>query len=255
MFNPYLSIYLLDIKRFYKNVNIIKTDSDSYEIVLDKRKLKTPKGKPFYVNNELLASMIAAEWEGQKEKIQLNQMQLTTLANTVIDNPSNLDKEAQAERLVHFLEGDTLCFRMPEPEELLKLQVTKWDPVVHWFANYFSCSVPVTQNVTLPEINEVTRNTLSKYFNSFNIWSLTGITFAAENLKSIMLTCAVINRQLSVEDAIHLSRIEENYQADKWGTVEYHHDLETYNLQTRVSAAVMFTLLNSEKSNISQKSV
>lgn len=234
-------------------MSISKTTGDQYEIILDKRKLKTPKGSLFLAPNEALASMIAAEWDSQKEKIELNQMHLTTLTNTVLDNPGNMDKDSITEKMISFLEGDTLCFRMPEPEELSHRQNQSWDPVVQWFAHFFRCKVPVTQNVNLPPIDSQSKETLTRYFKSFNIWSLTGFIFATENLKSMILACALINRQLSVEEAIQLSRVEENFQAEKWGSVEFHHDLESSVLEMRVAAAVMFTLLNCEKSSVSHK--
>ncbi len=241
------------MKRFYKNVSISKSNGDQYEIILDKRKLKTPKGNLFLAPNESLATMVAAEWDSQKEKIELNQMHITTLTNTVLDNPGDLDIDSASDKLISFLEGDTLCYRMPEPEELLKLQTTSWDPVVQWFAHFFRCQVPVTQTVSLPPIDEQTRETLLRYLKSFNFSSLIGLLFATENLKSLILASALINRQLSVEEAVRLSRVEENYQAEKWGTVEFHHDLENSVLQTRVAAAVIFTLLNCEKNSISHK--
>jgi len=69
----------------------------------------------------------------------------------------------------------------------------------------------------------------------------------------LILACALMNRRLSVRDAIGLSRIEEDFQARIWGQVEFHHDLEHNVLQTRVAAAVIFTLLNCEKSSVSHK--
>lgn len=219
---------------------------------MDKRKLKTPKGNPFYITNKTLASIIAAEWDSQKDLIEPNQMHFTTLANTVIDNPSNFNIDTIAEKLLSFLESDTLCFRMPE-QELLKIQSQNWDPVVQWFADFFHCNIPVTQNMILPEIDAQAINNLNRYFKSFNLWSLVGFMFATENLKSLILTCSLFNRQLTVEDAVRLSRIEENYQSQIWGKVEFHHDLEHYVLQTRVAAAVIFALLNCEKSSVSHK--
>lgn len=41
-------------KRFYKNAGILSCDG-KYEITLDTKKLKTPKGDPFYVKSEPLA--------------------------------------------------------------------------------------------------------------------------------------------------------------------------------------------------------
>lgn len=62
-------------KRFYRKVNILQSD-DKYEIILDKKKLKTPKGSVLKVENEALALAVATEWDSQKEVIQRSYMHL-----------------------------------------------------------------------------------------------------------------------------------------------------------------------------------
>lgn len=65
-------------KRFYKTTNVLYSDG-KYEISLDHRKLKTPKGLPFQVESEPLAIACAAEWDSQKEKIQRSSMHLVII--------------------------------------------------------------------------------------------------------------------------------------------------------------------------------
>nr|XP_046916536.1 ATP synthase mitochondrial F1 complex assembly factor 2-like [Dermatophagoides farinae] len=244
-----------NIKRFYKNVHILKADNHEprYEIILDKRKLKTPKGNVFFVQNEPLASMIAAEWDSQKDKIVPSSIHLTTLANTVIDNPGGHTIDSYVEKLISYLEFDTVCYRNSLPTELNELQTTRLDPIVQWFADQFKCSMPVTNDVVLPDIDPHTLDIIRKYLRSFNQWSIVGIMFATENLKSLILTCALIARQISIEQAVSLSRIEETFQTSRWTSVEYHHDIEQYNIQSRVAAAIVFILLNFEKNYIYHK--
>lgn len=64
-------------KRFYKNTGILESNG-KYEITLDQRKLKTPKGNLFVVDSEPLALAIATEWNSQKEKIMQTSMHLVT---------------------------------------------------------------------------------------------------------------------------------------------------------------------------------
>ncbi|KAH9413658.1 ATP synthase mitochondrial F1 complex assembly factor 2 [Dermatophagoides pteronyssinus] len=246
-----------NIKRFYKNVHIIKSDCHEprYEIILDKRKLKTPKGSVFYVQNEPLASMIATEWDSQKDKIIPTSMHLTSLVNTVIDNPGGHTIDSYVDKLISYLEFDTVCYRNSLPTELYELQTNRLDPIVQWFADQFKCSMPITTDVVSPEIDQHTLEIIRKYLRSFNEWSMVGIMYSTENLKSLILTCALIARQLSVEQAVSLSRIEENFQASRWTSVEYHHDIEQYNIESRVAAAIVFILLNFEKNYVSQKSI
>lgn len=63
------------VKRFYRKTGIISSNG-RYEITLDQRKLKTPKGAPFYVESEPLAVAVATEWDAQKETIDRSSMHL-----------------------------------------------------------------------------------------------------------------------------------------------------------------------------------
>lgn len=49
-----------------------------YEITLDQKKLKTPKGNVFRVESEPLALAVATEWDSQKEKIIQSSMHLVS---------------------------------------------------------------------------------------------------------------------------------------------------------------------------------
>jgi chaperone required for assembly of F1-ATPase len=66
-------------KKFYKNTGILSCAEGKYEITLDQRKLKTPRGNLFTVNSEPLAIAIATEWDAQKEKINQSTMHLVRI--------------------------------------------------------------------------------------------------------------------------------------------------------------------------------
>lgn len=95
---------------------MVPNDNQRFEIKLDKRTLKTPTDKRFEVANESLAQMIAQEWNGQQDTIKRTEMHLTSLMNTLLDNPCNLDKQQIIENIVGQLSSDTLCYRVAEPE-------------------------------------------------------------------------------------------------------------------------------------------
>lgn len=58
-------------------MNILQSD-EKYEIILDKKKLKTPKGSVLKIENEALALAVATEWDSQKEVIQRSYMHLVS---------------------------------------------------------------------------------------------------------------------------------------------------------------------------------
>ncbi|CAE1279097.1 ATPeAF2 [Acanthosepion pharaonis] len=125
-------IHTREVKKFYKNARIAQSNG-LFEINLDKRKLRTPLGNLFQVDNESLALAVATEWNAQEDTIKQHNMYLTTLCNTVIDNPMQRTKEDLTKAVLHFLETDTLCYRMLDPPDLITFQQTHWDPLVDWF--------------------------------------------------------------------------------------------------------------------------
>lgn len=49
-----------------------------YEVTLDQRKLRTPRGAPFIVESEPLAIAVATEWDNQKKEINRAGMHLVS---------------------------------------------------------------------------------------------------------------------------------------------------------------------------------
>lgn len=89
---------------------------------------------------------------------------------------------------------------------------------------------------------------------SFSIlFSKLGFIFAVDTLKSVILTLACVKRRISIEKAVHLSRLEEEFQLQYWERVEYAHDLNQHDLQSRLSAAVLFIYFNSSKTTLKEK--
>lgn len=231
----------------------ITQNDDKYEINLDGRKLKTPNGSLFFTRNQWLALMVANEWQSQREVIRLSSMHLTQLTNTAIDNPTKSCRQTIAEDLINFMDSDTLCFRINEPKELSDLQQKQWDPIIQWFQNKFDCQIPVTQTVHLSPISKTTKERLYRHLCSHNRWSLIGLKFATENLKSLILSLALTQRRISINQSVDFSRLEENFEIEKWGRLESVHDLESHALRTRVSAALLFYFTSSEMRQLSQK--
>lgn len=61
--------------KFYKTTNIIE-NSDSYGVLLDNSKLKTPLGNELKINSKALALAVSEEWNAQKLHIKTDPMHL-----------------------------------------------------------------------------------------------------------------------------------------------------------------------------------
>ncbi|RWS21316.1 ATP synthase subunit gamma-like protein [Leptotrombidium deliense] len=136
---------------------------------------------------------------------------------------------------------------MSEPTEFVELQKQKWDPLLDWFRNRFQCNISATDELISKPVDPMTKAVLSKHLNSYNIWTLTGFVFVIENLKSLILSLALLDKHITVKDAVNLSRLEVTFQTEKWGNVEWAHDLDLMLLRSRVSAGLLFAFLNAEK--------
>ncbi|CAL1262341.1 unnamed protein product [Larinioides sclopetarius] len=244
--------YPAPVKRFYRSVHVSESDG-KYEISLDKRKLKTPTGTLLQLPNEALAAAVATEWDLQQKVIQRHNMHITALCNTAIDNPCHQNPENIVDSVLQYLSSDTLCFRSSDPPNLAKLQKEKWDPLLKWFENRYRVKISFSEDVSTNPVPDETLYQLRKHLLSYSQWCLIGINFAAESLKSLILTLAVINHVIDVEKAVELSRLETVFQIQNWGSVEWAHDVDEVQLKARVAAGALFTYLNEGSTDLIEK--
>uniref|UniRef100_A0A6P4E3V4 ATP synthase mitochondrial F1 complex assembly factor 2 n=1 Tax=Drosophila rhopaloa TaxID=1041015 RepID=A0A6P4E3V4_DRORH len=188
-------------KRFYKKTSVL-SGGGGYEVVLDHRKLKTPKGTPFVVRNDPLAIAVATEFDAQKEHIERSRMHLSALCFTAIDNPNDLSKLDMVNYLLSFLATSTDMYPLQDETDLQDLQVNEWDPVIAWFNQRFQTNLQKTMNITPPQVSEEDKMRVAKHFQSYSLETLHGFIFAVDTLKSIILACAVIEQMLTVEKAV-----------------------------------------------------
>jgi len=97
-------------KRFFRQVTVQETEDGEYGIKLDQRNLRTPLRKVFTVPNYSLALLTAQEWAGQEGVVTPSLMHLTSMCNTVLDNPKQQTREQRVEGILEYLQGDTIRF-------------------------------------------------------------------------------------------------------------------------------------------------
>ncbi|XP_051853706.1 ATP synthase mitochondrial F1 complex assembly factor 2 isoform X3 [Antechinus flavipes] len=217
-------------KKFYQNVSITQGE-DGYEINLDHRKLKTPNAKLFTVPSEALAVAVATEWDSQQDTIKFYTMHLTTLCNTSLDNPSQRNKDQLIQASMKFLDTDTICYRVEEPETLVELQKNEWDPVIDWAEKRYNVKIGSSTNIMGPDIPSKTKETFISHLASYNMWALQGMEFVITQLKSMVLSLGLIDRHLTVEKAVLLSRLEEEYQV--WFHEELNNVIRIFELNAK----------------------
>lgn len=234
-------------RKFYKEVTI-SYDTDGYDVSLDKRKLKSPSGLVLKLPSEQLAHAVALEWDSQEETLKYHTMPLTNLCFFAVDKPNGEDKTELVDICLNFLSTDTILFHSNEPPGLGDHQLKEWGRIIEWARHRYNVELNFTSGFTAPYIPVHTIDTFSKYLSSYNFWSVTGFERLVNTLKSLLLSIALVERNITVEEAVSLSRLEQEYQISKWGNVEWYHDIDLLESRKTAAACSLFIHACSEDS-------
>nr|CDS28499.1 ATP synthase mitochondrial F1 complex assembly [Hymenolepis microstoma] len=225
-----------------------------YEILLDKSRLRTPGGNVLCVPHEGLALAIAQEWDSQKQNIKRFTLALTNICSHVIDNPTERSKEKIVNGIMEFADTDTICYRVETPEELHAEQEEKWGPILNVIQTQYNFRPPVTTGFDLAFISPKSRELITSHLLSYNRWGLVGIQTCVENLKSLWLTLAMVDGYITSKRAVELSRLEQTFQEKRWGSVEWFHEVDAVELNTRVAAGLLVTLTSHSRRSVNEVS-
>jgi len=225
------------MKRFYKAVAVGAAE-DGFRVLLDGRPVITPAKNTLALPTRALADAIAAEWQVQGEDIDPVSMPFLKLANTVIDGVA-ANRAAVIEAILRFGENDLLCYRAHQPPELATLQAQCWDPVLAWARRKHGAEFVVVEGFTHadqpPATLEVFRAALAKQ-DSF---SLAALHVVASVAGSVVLALALADGELVPAQVFALSRIDEDYQASKWGR-DHEAEIRASNLARELDKAAEF---------------
>lgn len=59
-------------------------------------------------------------------------------------------------------------------DELYKLQVEKWEPIVRWFCEHYDVDIARTQSIAAPTVSMETKAALTRHLLSHNFNSIYG---------------------------------------------------------------------------------
>ncbi len=201
-------------KRFYREVAVVGQD-DHWSIQLDSKPLRTPEKKLLVVPTEALAGVIAGEWRSQGERIDLQNMFSTRLANVVLDRTPATRAELgrEAARYAH---TDLVC-HLAEAGSLQQLQEEAWAPLRAWAAEQLGVKLDTVEGVIACAQPEKSVEAVRTHASTLDDWRLTGLVHAIAFLGSAVLGLAVERRRLTAANAYEISRIDEEFQARQWG--------------------------------------
>lgn len=202
-------------RRFYKNVHLAEV-AHGFAILLDGRTPKTPAKNGLILPNAASAQLVANEWEAQSESVIPATMPLTRLANVVIDR-AEATKDAMVEEVVRYATTDLVCYRAPSPQSLVAAQAEKWDPLLAWAEADLGIRLSITTEALAIAQPAASLAALRQIVAAQNHWHLTALAFATGLTGSAIIGLSLLHGVLDGEAAFAAIRIEEDWQAARWG--------------------------------------
>lgn len=227
-------------KRFWQDVAVVDTPGGC-AIHLDGRPVMTPARAPLVVPTRALAERIADEWRAQQGKVRPETMPATRAANAAIDKVRGQFNEVVA-IVSAYGETDLLCYRAEAPAELRARQDAAWDPLLAWSAERFGISWKVTTGVMPAAQPAQTLAGLAAQVARYSAFELTAFHDLVAMSGSLVIGLATAERHAAPETLWELSRIDEQWQIDQWGSDDEASALAAVRRQSFLDAAGFFAL-------------
>lgn len=205
-------------RRFWKDATV-QPEGGGFAVHLDARPVRTPLKVPLILPTAGLAQAVAAEWQAQEGKVNPATMPFTRTANSAIDTVT-LQYEAVAAMLAAYGETDLLCYRATGPAALIDRQAAAWNPLLDWAAQALGAPLGVTEGIMHIDQPATSLAALGAAVRALSPFQLAAFHDLVAISGSLVLALAVTRGHLTAEQAWTLSRLDETWQIELWGTDE-----------------------------------
>ena len=209
--------------RFWKDV-IIKKEPTCYSISLDSKPLKSPSGTllKLPLTRHITAQVIKTEW--LQKTFSPSSLIMTSLAYRALEmNPET--RENIIKSCLRFLNTDTLLYR-DENEKLFGKQVLFWDPIISKLSDLHRVTFSCTRSISILSQDPKTLDKLQTVLSNFDDFKLSAFEKAVLESRSFCIGLALVEKLISVNEAVFASRLEVLHQIERWGEVEDSHDVD-----------------------------
>jgi chaperone required for assembly of F1-ATPase len=205
------------VKRFYERAAPL-VEEGGFALGLDGRKAHTPRRRHLIAPNGALADWLCDEWNAQHEVIDLKTMPLTRFLNAVCDlDPDGIAQirtSAQA-----YVETDLISYQASEPS-LAREQEGIWQPWRDWAGQRLGIALRVTHTIMPIAQPPEALACAHSYLHALPTAHLVATAQAMALLGSFVLGAALSQGAIEADAAFAASRVDEDYQATRWGCDE-----------------------------------
>ncbi len=206
------------MKRFYRAVAVEEFDGD-FGLSLDGRPVRTPARAALRVPTRALAEALCEEWAAQGDRVDPLSMPLSQRANTAIDRMPDARRETVAE-LVRYGETDLLCYRAERPEALVARQAALWQPLLDWLQGRHGIALRTVVGVLPQPQDPHTIARLERVIDAHDNFALTALHMGATGAGSIAIGLAMIEGEISADEAAAAAFLDDRHQIERWGADE-----------------------------------
>ncbi|MBZ8118434.1 ATPase [Roseovarius sp. LXJ103] len=203
-------------KRFWETAHVAEAEG-GFEVLLDTRPVRTPAKAALRVPTRAMAEAVAAEWDAQIEKVDPASMPVTRSVNAAIDKLS-IQRAEVADMIAGYGDTDLLCYRAESPQELVERQASLWDPLLDWADSDLGARLRPVSGVMHTPQDVGALETLRQIVHGFDDFELTALHDLVGLSGSIVLGLAAVRGAQDIETLWDLSRLDEAWQAELWGT-------------------------------------
>ena len=164
-----------------------------------------------------LAQEIAEEWELQDGVIDPLSMPFTRAANSAVEKVAPQRAEVAA-MLAGYGDSDLLCYRAAAPDELVARQAAAWDPLLDWAKTRHGARLIPVQGVMYKPQPPAALRALAAEVEALTPFRLTGFHDLVALSGSLVIGLAAAADHKPPEALWTLSRIDEDWQQEQWGT-------------------------------------
>ncbi|EJF75815.1 ATPase [Bartonella alsatica] len=203
-------------KRFYKEVKIL-CEEKGFSLLLDEYPVKTPAKRHFLVPTEVFATLVAQEFESQKEVINPAKMPITCLVNTVIDGIAD-DMQAVFEDVLRFVACDMIFYRVQTPKELVQRQCEQWDSLLDWAEGTLGARFYLTEGLMHVKQSREAIQAVSNYLRKIESpYVLAAIHTMTTLTGSALIALAVAAKKIDADHAWVIAHLDEDWVIEQWG--------------------------------------
>ncbi len=208
------------MKRFYKNVSVHQLESGGYGLSLDAKPVKTSAGHVIECANEKIVSVVAKEWDEQREDINPATMPMTQILSTIIDTDDSMRAEMSA-RILPYIDTDLLCYRTNQPSELKDRQEEVWGQPLSWFHAEYGYEFITTYDLVALKQPQPIHDVFTKALSGFDQTAFGVFQITTSITGSIILALAFVKKAMTAEQVYNAVFVDEFYRGEIYDEKKY----------------------------------